>query len=187
MRSSDKEPHGHWPIGSIPGHVTLFFLLNQLRLAANVKWYPKYLQMVSKVFAKVEQCLLLWLSCTCDRIRKENVKACRVTLNLNSLSKFKSFRTKTITVCGLQSKCKETFTNHGGRVAMLLQKMGNVDLPLLYGRASRGQSPRLIGFFKLSSIGCSPHSHSALLRHQLLSPNLLFSNNSNHCLLHHCK
>ena len=108
------------------------FLLNQLRLAANVsKWYPKCLQMVSKVFAKVEQCLLLWLSCTCDRIRKENVKACRVTLNLNSLSNFRSFR--------LQSKCKETVTNHGRRVAMLLQKMGNVDLPRRAGQ-SRAKS-----------------------------------------------
>ena len=105
----------------------------------SVETSSQSIQMVSKVFAKVEQCLLLWLSCTCDRIRKENVKACRATLNLNSLSKFKSFRTRTITVCGLQSKCKETVTNHGWRVAMLLQKMGNVELSLRAGQ-SRAKS-----------------------------------------------
>ena len=162
------------------------FLLNQLRLAANVsKWYPKCLQMVSKVFAKVEQRLLLWLSCTCDRIRKENVKACRVTLNLNSLSKFKSFRTRTITVCGLQSKCKETVTNHGRRLAMLLQKMGNVELSLRTGQ-SRAKS-KINRLLQALQHWLLPPPYSALLQHQLLWPNPLFSNNSNHCLLHHCK
>ena len=143
--------------------VTFFFLSKSVENSSKVEPYPK-------VFAKLEQCLLLWLSCTCDRIRKENVKACRVTLNLNSLAKFKS-----------NAKKQSQIMDGDWQCCYRKWEM----LSFLYGRASRGQSPRLIGFFKLSSIGCSPHS--ALLQHQLLSPNPLFSNNSNHCLLHHGK
>ena len=58
---------------------------------------------------------------------------------LNSLSNFKSFRLRTTAVRGLQSKCKETVTNHGRRLAMLLQKMGNVELSLRTGQ-SRAKS-----------------------------------------------
>ena len=106
------------------------------------------IQMVSKVFANGIQSVC----------KSRAVFAFVVELHLRSYQERKceslqsNFKLKQS--CQIQIKCKETVTNHGRRVAMLLQKMGNVELSLR--RASRGQSPRLIGFFKLSSIGCSP-------------------------------
>ena len=81
---------------------------------------------------------------------------------LNSLSNFKSFRLRTTAVRGLQSKCKETvnksWMENGKKTGLRRQCCYRKWEMLIFlgERASRGQSPRLIGFFKLSSNGCSP-------------------------------
>ena len=85
------------------------------------------------------------------------------SFKLNSLSNFKSFRLRTTAVLGLQSKCKETVNKswmENGKKTRLRRQCCYRKwemLIFLNERASRGQSPRLIGFFKLSSNGCSPH------------------------------
>ena len=99
---------------------------------------------------------------------------------LNSLSNFKSFRLRTTAVRGLQSKCKETvnksWMENGKKTGLRRQCCYRKweMLIFLYERASRGQSPRLIGFFKLSSIGCSPLPLSIIATPITLAQSIIF-------------
>ena len=125
-----------------------FFLSKSVETSSRSRFiYPK-------VFAEVEQCLLLRWSCTCDRIRKENVKACRVNLNLTvfPISNLSAPEPLQFVACKANANKHSQIMDGEWQCCYRKWEM----LIFLHERASRGQSPRLIGFFKLSSNGCSP-------------------------------